>query len=138
MLLPIKRYRNRKLYNTVTKRYITLNEIRGLICSGIDIVVTDSTSSEDITTFILTQVIMGQGRKGESGLSNGILMGLIRAREDTLEMVRNLLPRLPSFRDYFKALDIPTREDINMLTAQIETLKRAIDEITVEIKNGRD
>jgi polyhydroxyalkanoate synthesis repressor PhaR len=138
--LPIKRYRNRKLYNTVSKRYITLEEIRELICCGNDIVVTDLTSGQDITTSILTQVIMGQGRIGESALSNGVLTGLIRARADTLEMLRNHLPNLQNLRDYLRALDIPTREDINMLAAQLETLRCAIDEIEIkddEKENGR-
>ena len=130
--LPIKRYRNRKLYNTVSKRYITLDEIRELICGGKDIIVTELTSGEDITTSILTQVIMGQGRKGESALSNGVLMGLIRARDDTLEILRNLLPNLHNFGDYLRSLDIPTREDINLLAAQLETLRCAIDEIKAE------
>jgi polyhydroxyalkanoate synthesis repressor PhaR len=138
--LPIKRYRNRKLYNTVSKRYITLEEIRELICCGKDIVVTDLTSGQDITTSILTQVIMGQGRKGESALSNGVLTGLIRARADTLEMLRNHLPNLQNLRDYLRALDIPTREDIIILATQLETLRCAIDEIEIkddEKENGR-
>jgi polyhydroxyalkanoate synthesis repressor PhaR len=79
MLIPIKRYQNRKLYNTVTKRYITLVEVGELIRGGMDIVVTDSASGEDITTFILSQVIVGQEKRGERTLSQGLLTGLIRA-----------------------------------------------------------
>ena len=75
MPTPIKRYQNRKLYNTITKRYITLEDVGKLIRGGSDIVVTDSVSGEDITTHILTQVIMGQEKRGQGILSQGLLTG---------------------------------------------------------------
>lgn len=136
--ISIKRYPNRKLYDTVAKRYITLGEIRELVCSGKDIAVTDRNSGEDITASVLTQVIMEQGRLGESALPHSVLVGLIRARTETLEMLNKFLPSLPGLRSYIKALDIPTREDIQSLSEQIEMLERAVDGITPSInEDGR-
>ena len=87
MPIQIKRYPNRKLYNTVTKRYITSDEVGELVRGGSEIVVTDSTSGEDVTAHILIQVIMGQEKRGQGILSHGLLLELIRARRDTLAAV---------------------------------------------------
>jgi polyhydroxyalkanoate synthesis repressor PhaR len=137
--IPIKRYQNRKLYNTVTKRYITIEEVGELIRGGMDIVVTDCASGEDITTFILTQVIMGQEKRGESTLSLGLLTGLIRAHYDTLDAVRQLLHETPNWTGFLGNLGIPTREDFTKLNEKIEALRRAIDEIGLEDEeSGRE
>jgi polyhydroxyalkanoate synthesis repressor PhaR len=130
MLIPIKRYLNRKLYNTQTKRYITLEEVGELIRSGEDVVVTDSTSGKDITALVLSQVIMGQEKKGERKLSQGLLAGLIRAQNDTLEAVGQLLHLPPDWPGFLHAAGIPTREDINILSDQIKLLTQEIDELT--------
>jgi polyhydroxyalkanoate synthesis repressor PhaR len=130
MLIPVKRYLNRKLYNTLTKRYITLEEIGELIRSGEDVAVTDSTSGEDITTFVLSQVIMGQEKKGERKLSQGLLAGLIRAHSDTLEAVGQLLHLSPDWPGFLHAAGVPTCEDIIELTDQIKCLTQEIDELT--------
>lgn len=137
--IPIKRYLNRKLYNTVTKKYITLEEIGGLIREGMDVVVTDSASGEDITSFILTQVIMGQEKKGERILSQGFLTGIIRAHNDTKEAIRNYLHIIPNLKEIISTLGIPTREDIGLLTKQVEMLAGAINELNHQHKeNGSD
>jgi polyhydroxyalkanoate synthesis repressor PhaR len=56
----IKRYPNRKLYDTVESRYITLNEIASLLREGHDIQVFDSRTGEDITSVTLAQVLVGE------------------------------------------------------------------------------
>jgi len=53
----IKRYPNRKLYNTASKQYITLGEIAILIQQGIDVTVVDYASDEDLTSATLVQII---------------------------------------------------------------------------------
>ncbi len=138
MPIPIKRYQNRKLYSTIAKRYTTIEEVGDLIRDGTDIIVTDSVSGEDITTFILSQVIMGQEKRGDRTLSQGLLTGLIRARIDTLEAVRQLLHGSPNWTGFLSTLGIPTREDFNRLNDKIELLTRAIDEIGLDDdENGR-
>jgi polyhydroxyalkanoate synthesis repressor PhaR len=53
----IKRYSNRKLYDTVDSHYVTLSQIAGLIRNGDEIRVTDRTTQKDITTATLAQII---------------------------------------------------------------------------------
>ena len=57
-MLHIKRYSNRKLYNTAVKKYITLDELANFIRDGEEIVVIDNDSGEDITSITLTQIIL--------------------------------------------------------------------------------
>ncbi|MCB0135660.1 MAG: polyhydroxyalkanoate synthesis regulator DNA-binding domain-containing protein, partial [Caldilineaceae bacterium] len=63
----IKRYPNRKLYDTESKRYVTLEHIAQMIQQGEDVIVTDHESGEDLTNLTLSQIIFEQEKKG-SGL----------------------------------------------------------------------
>jgi polyhydroxyalkanoate synthesis repressor PhaR len=87
----IKRYPNRKLYNTAAKRYITLEEIANLIRQGHEIGVIDHASGEDLTAVTLSQVILEQERKRESFVPQAVLAGLVRAGGDTMATLRRAL-----------------------------------------------
>jgi polyhydroxyalkanoate synthesis repressor PhaR len=88
----IKRYPNRKLYNTDTKQYITLDEIANLIREGDDVRVIDNTSGEDLTALTLTQIIFEQEKKQSGFLPRSILSSLIQAGGDRLHALqRNLI-----------------------------------------------
>lgn len=56
--VTIKKYANRRLYNTGTSSYITLDDLAGMVREGVDFTVVDAKSGEDITHSILTQIIM--------------------------------------------------------------------------------
>ena len=87
----IQRYSNRKLYDTGARRYVTLEEIAALIRQGEDIHVVDHDSGEDLTTLILSQVILEQAKKSRSSLPRGVLTGLIQAGGDTVHVLRRIL-----------------------------------------------
>lgn len=74
----LRKHANRRLYDTANKRYISLDQIRELICEGIDIRVEDSRSGEDITRPILLQIMAECEQDGRPMLSPGMLMSLIR------------------------------------------------------------
>jgi polyhydroxyalkanoate synthesis repressor PhaR len=78
-LRTIKKYPNRRLYDTVESRYITLADIRKLVIDRIDFVVIDKKSQEDITRSILLQVIADQEHAGEPLLSRDFLSQIIRS-----------------------------------------------------------
>lgn len=88
MTTTIKRYPNRKLYNTDTKRYITLDGIANLIKDGDEIVVLDHTSGEDLTSLTLSQIIFEQEKKQSGFLPKSVLTNLIQAGGDTFESIR--------------------------------------------------
>src|SRR5690349_21495246 len=75
----VKKYPNRRLYDTVESRYITLADIRRLVMDKIDFVVIDKKSQEDITRTILLQVISEQEHAGEPLMSQDFLSHVIRS-----------------------------------------------------------
>jgi polyhydroxyalkanoate synthesis repressor PhaR len=75
----IKKYPNRRLYDTVESRYITLADIRRLVMDKVDFLVIDKKSQEDITRSILLQVIAEQEHIGEPLMSQDFLSQIIRS-----------------------------------------------------------
>jgi len=75
----IKKYPNRRLYDTVESRYITLADIRRLVIEKVEFVVIDKKSQEDITRSILLQVISEQEHQGEPLMSQDFLAQVIRS-----------------------------------------------------------
>lgn len=75
----VKKYPNRRLYDTVESRYITLADIRRLVMEKIDFVVIDKKSQEDITRAILLQVISEQEHAGDPLMSQDFLSQVIRS-----------------------------------------------------------
>jgi polyhydroxyalkanoate synthesis repressor PhaR len=75
----IKKYPNRRLYDTVESRYITLADIRRLVIDRIDFVVIDKKTQEDITRSILLQVIAEQEHGSEPLMSRDFLSQVIRS-----------------------------------------------------------
>jgi len=101
--VTIKKYANRRLYNTGTSTYVTLEDLAAMVKSGEDFVVYDAKSSEDITRSVLAQIIFEQENKeGQSLLPITFLRQLIRFYGDSMQM---LVPR------YLEAsIDSLTRE----------------------------
>jgi polyhydroxyalkanoate synthesis repressor PhaR len=87
----IKRYPNRKLYDTEAKQYITLDAIADLIRRGEDVSVVDHATGDDLTAVTLTQVILEQERKRSDFVPAEVLTGLVRAGGDTLASLRRAL-----------------------------------------------
>lgn len=73
----VKKYANRRLYNTETSSYITLDNLAEMIRAGRDFVVYDAKSGEDITRGVLTQIIVEEESKGSAMLPTGFLRQLI-------------------------------------------------------------
>jgi len=85
----IKKYANRRLYNTNSSSYVTLDDLCDMVKEGVDFVVYDAKSGEDITRSVLTQIIFDQETKGASLLPIGFLRQLIGYYDDHL---RALVP----------------------------------------------
>ena len=75
----IKKYANRRLYDTHASRHVTLEGIRQLVAAGEDVTVVDDTSGRDITRNILLQVVMEQEQGERPALSVQVLKSLIRS-----------------------------------------------------------
>src|SRR3954462_9745147 len=89
--ITIKKYANRRLYNTGTSTYVTLEDLATMVKAGEDFVVYDAKSGEDITRSVLAQIIFEQENKeGQSLLPINFLRQLIRFYGDSMQM---LVPR---------------------------------------------
>ncbi|WP_091742168.1 polyhydroxyalkanoate synthesis repressor PhaR [Phenylobacterium immobile] len=73
----IKKYANRRLYNTASSSYVTLDHLADMVKSGVDFVVYDAKTSEDITRTVLTQIIFEEESQGQSLLPIQFLRQLI-------------------------------------------------------------
>lgn len=83
----IKKYANRKLYDTEAKKYISMDGLTDLIQSGEEIEVIDNTSGENITVSVLSQLLARQSGHRGNGLSAGTLVELLRRGGGTLAEV---------------------------------------------------
>jgi polyhydroxyalkanoate synthesis repressor PhaR len=81
----IKKYPNRRLYDTVESRYITLADVRRLVVERIDFVVVDKKNNADITRSILLQVIAEQEHLAEPILTQDFMVNVIRAYGTTAQ-----------------------------------------------------
>lgn len=80
----IKRYSNRKLYDTEEKRYITLDQIAELVQDNVDIRVIDNQSGEDLTTVTMSQILVEQEKKGRGSIPKSFLTDLIQRSSTSL------------------------------------------------------
>jgi polyhydroxyalkanoate synthesis repressor PhaR len=86
--ITIKKYANRRLYNTGTSTYVTLEDLAVMVKSGEDFVVYDAKTGEDITRSVLAQIIFEQENKeGQSLLPIAFLRQLIRFYGDSMQMM---------------------------------------------------
>src|SRR3954463_7040360 len=89
--VTIKKYANRRLYNTGTSSYVTLEDLATMVKAGEDFVVYDAKSGDDITRSVLAQIIFEQENKeGQNLLPINFLRQLIRFYGDSMQM---LVPR---------------------------------------------
>lgn len=81
----IRKYVNRRLYDTTQSRYVNLDDLRRLIIAGSDIKVIEQSSGQDITTTVLLQIIEDVQRSGAQMLRPAFLTRLIRLSDRNLD-----------------------------------------------------
>ncbi len=98
----IKKYANRRLYNTETSSYVTLEDLAEMVRAERDFLVHDAKSGEELTHAVLTQIIVEEESKGQKLLPVGFLRQLIRFYGDSIEQL------VPSYLEF--SLDSLTRD----------------------------
>ena len=116
-MVIIKRYPNRKLYDTQAKQYIKLADIEELIRRGEEVQVIDYASGEDLTTLTLTQIILEQQKNQNSPLSSSFLTSLIRAGEHRLNVLQR---NIQSSLNFWHQIDDEIKQRIQDLVRQGE------------------
>ena len=98
----IKKYANRRLYNTDTSTYVTLEDLAEMVRAERDFVVYDAKTGEDLTHAVLTQIIVEQESRGTNLLPVGFLRQLIRFYGDSMQKL------VPSYLEF--SLDSLTKQ----------------------------
>lgn len=141
MARVIKRYENRKLYDTAAKRYVSLEDIAALVRDGEEVTVLDNASGADLTSSTLAKIISGEtaggaevrpeflhqvlrfGNRFVAGGVEGVQQGVDRLIEASLE-------RLGPVRE--------VREEMAKVRRRLENLERLIQQLSVEEQNVND
>jgi polyhydroxyalkanoate synthesis repressor PhaR len=135
MMLTIKRYPNRKLYDTTAKRYVTLEQIAALVRQGAEVQVVDHENGEDLTTTILTQIILEQEKKQSGFLPRTLLTTLIRSSGETLDAVRHTLDE--RIASVLHTLNVPTQQDLQALHAQLDALDAQLSQMVSKVERPK-
>lgn len=155
----IKKYANRRLYNTETSSYITLDDLAGLVRAGDELVVLDARTNDDITRGVLTQVIVEAEAKGGHLLSTAFLRQLIGFHGDAAQAAvprfleqalaafarqqdRATIERAINLFAPFRPAGPPPREgsraeaELAALRAELENLRRELAEARQTAASG--
>lgn len=130
----IKRYPNRKLYNTETKQYITLEEISKLIRQGDEVRVVDHASGEDLTTVTLTQIIFELEKKQSGFLPRSILSSLIQAGGERIGAIQRTLASTLGIN---QLVDDEIRERLHALVEEAELTENEAKQLLVKLVSSR-
>lgn len=127
----IKRYENRKLYDSEAGKYISLHGISELIRSGENVQVIENNSGEDITEQTLTQIILEEGKKGNNPFTSQLLHEAIRLGEVIDEGVERFKEQvdewLPeSVQHWWKS---ENRNEVTQLKERVNHLENLLDEL---------
>lgn len=112
-VITIKKYANRRLYNTDASTYVTLEDLAEMVKDGTDFVVKDAKTGEDITRSVLTQIIFEEESKGQNLLPINFLRQLIRFYGDSMQAL------VPSYLEF--SLESLTREQEKFQKQMAET-----------------
>jgi polyhydroxyalkanoate synthesis repressor PhaR len=132
----IKRYANRKLYDTVESRYVTLEEIAEMVKAGAEVRIVDDRTKDDLTSVTLAQIIFEEEKK-TSKMSLRTLKDLIRhggerahqfveeAQADIREKVQVLIPKVQATGDRAKDLVAASQEAVSQFQRRVDDRVRA-------------
>jgi polyhydroxyalkanoate synthesis repressor PhaR len=151
----VKKYSNRKLYDTTSRRYVTLERIGELVRDGENIQVVDRTSGEDLTAITLSQVVLENERRKHGAVPEKVLQQLVRAPgeallgavrqsisagEELIQRVEERVVRPPemaleeALERTLRRLNIPSQKDFGRFDRQLKDLGKRVDELTRQLR----
>ena len=131
-IITIKKYANRRLYNTATSSYVTLDHLCEMVKQGKEFQVFDAKSGEDITRSVLTQIIFEEESKGQNLLPIQFLRQLITFYGDS---VQNFVP---SYLEMSLAQFARNQEQFRDAVASAMSGKTALSQFETQIRNNME
>ena len=132
MARRIKRYDNRKLYDTETSEYVSLSDIADLVRGGETVEVVDNVTGQDITAQTLTQIILEEGKSGQDVISSDLLHTLLRRSGEVLDsglgQIRTTVDDLmqSSLGRLRQLVQSPRKQEIDELRQQLRRLEHRL------------
>jgi len=152
----IKKYENRRLYDTTNSRYVNLDEVAEMLRAGAEVQAQDATTGEDITRLVLTQIIVEGAKNNDSVLSLDFLRqmviatgkmsqdGFLRYMKAMFEMYQNAYRGLTHAMPHFDFLQMmlppgsrqPEASRAQSEASEVSALRRRIDELEKHIASS--
>lgn len=123
----IKKYENRRLYDTAASRYVNLDEVAQMVRDGADVQVIDAASGEDLTRVILTQIIMEDAKGRDSKLPLDMLRQMVMTSGATSQeaLLKYMKMTTEMYQNAYRAFSPTTGTP----PTEVEELRRRIDEL---------
>ena len=144
MARRIKRYDNRKLYDTKTSEYVSLSDIADLVRRGETVKVVDNATEQDITAQTLTQIILEEGKDGHEVISPDLLHTLLRRSGEVLNsglgQIRTTVDDLmqSSVGRLRQLVQSPRRPEFDELRQQLRRLEHRLSVLLDDFNEQRD
>jgi polyhydroxyalkanoate synthesis repressor PhaR len=131
-IVILKKYASRRLYNPQNSSYVTLNQVAEIIRDGKDVKVLDAKTDEDVTAFILTQIILEEAKNKSALLPTPLLLLIIRSGGTVLQefFEKHLQDAISSYLQYKQAFDEQFSKWMNMGMNYSEMARKAMDGIS--------
>ena len=125
----LKKYSNRRLYNTNSSEYVTLQEVSDLIHQGLTVEVIDAKSKEDVTALILTQIILEEARQNNCLLPISLLHTIIKHGDNLLvEFFESYLHKsMKNFIEYKAATTVQYDKWLELAEGMKELTYKSVD-----------
>lgn len=138
----IKRYQNRKLYDTQDSCYVTLEDIRDMIKQGEDVQIIDNATKEDLTSVTLAQIILEEERKQKGVLPLNIFKQIVQSGGEVLKglVQKSLESGMGEFQKAKEFVDkqikptVESLQSIPAVAAEIRQLKSKIESLERKLK----
>jgi len=132
MARHIKRYSNRKLYDTEASEYVSLSDIAELVRSGKTVKVVDNATGDDLTAQTLTQIILEEGKDGHHLIPSDLLHQLLRRSgemfDSGIDQIRSTVDELmhSSLGRLQKLVQSPRAQELDELRTQLRQLEHRL------------
>lgn len=140
MVRLIKRYENRKLYDTEASAYVSLSDIAHLVRSGETVRIEDNATGEDLTAQTLMQVILEEGKQGQHLLPSDLLHDLLRQSSQALDsgfdqLKQSMDELVQSSMDQLRRLvQSPRARELERLRTQLLDLESQLADLLDEVE----
>ena len=115
-MVTLKKYSNRRLYNTETSKYVTLEAVGDMVKAGRQVKIVDAKTKADVTAFVLTQIVLEEARNKNILLPVPVLHQIIRYGDNALEdfFDKYLQRAIKNYLDYKRAFDNQMKQWLDM------------------------